>query len=128
MKRFQDQTFVYLLLLSAVVIPSAWGTALNINNPGFENAVNTFNTGNGPFGQVVPGSSIAPQGGILTNWVVNFSSTDSAAGSFAPFNGGNNWTTTWWGGKNVGYLQVASPGVSVSLSQLLTDTLQNDTT
>lgn len=67
-------------------------------------------------------------GGTLPNWTVASNSVNTAAGGFAPSAGGNNWTSTWWSGSNIGYLQSTANGATVSLSQVLGDNLLNDTT
>jgi hypothetical protein len=97
-----------------------------INNSGFESG-NLTQVGNGTFSQLVPGSSIFAAGGTLDNWTVAFSTTASAAGGFDPSAGGVNWTTKWWDGNNIAYLQIGAAG-TVSLSQTLTATLLDNST
>src|SRR5262249_8899544 len=63
----------------------------------------------------------------LGSWTASSTTTGAAAGGFSPSAGSPNWTSPWWAGNNIGYLQINQPG-TVSLSQVLTDTLQNNTT
>jgi hypothetical protein len=113
-----------LVLVSVASVP-AFATLLTIQNPGFETG-NLTQVGNGTFSQLISGSTIFAAGGTLANWTASSTTTNAAAGGFAPSAGGNNWTSTWWSGNNIGYLQISSAG-TVSLSQTLTDSLQNNT-
>ncbi|MEZ5351986.1 MAG: PEP-CTERM sorting domain-containing protein [Bryobacteraceae bacterium] len=108
-------TTVGSLLLAAGLHTAAHALPISITNPGFE-AANLTLVGNGVFSQLVPGSGIFAQGGTLDGWTIAFSSTDSAGGGFAPAALPLNWTTTWWSGNNIAYLQ-ASGNVQISLSQ-----------
>jgi hypothetical protein len=98
---------------------------VSILNPSFESA-NLPLVGNGTFSQLIAGSTIFASGGTLDGWMAGANTSNSAAGGFAPSPGGNNWTSSWWQGSNVAYVQLSGPGV-VSLGQALPDTLQNDT-
>src|SRR5262245_20563308 len=113
---------LFFLLLSGLI----QAAPLTIQNAGFETGSLT-QVGNGTFSQLVAGSSVFAAGGTLPNWTVAFTSTGTAAGGFAPSAGGVNWTSTWWSGNNIGYLQ-ANTGSTVSLSQVLVDSLANNTT
>jgi hypothetical protein len=116
----------------AVIIPilalSGLGSAapVAIVNPGFESADLPL-VGNGQFSQLIPGSTIFASGGTLDGWTAGANTVNATAGAFNPSPGGNNWTSNWWQGNNIGYLQLSGPGV-VSLLQVLSDTLQNDAT
>lgn len=111
----------YVLLLCGL-----GATPITINNAGFENGSLPL-AGNGFSSQVVFGSALSPSGGTLPDWTWTYSSLDTAAGLFAPSPGGNNWTSTWWSGNNIGYLQVTD-GFAIYLAQTLNATLMNDST
>ncbi len=115
-----------VVLTLALLAGLVHATPIPIQNAGFETANLTLN-GNGTFSQLVAGSTIFVAGGSLSNWTVANSNLDAAAGAFAPSPGGNNWTSTWWSGNNIGCLQQSSAG-TVSLSQVLSENLLNDTT
>jgi hypothetical protein len=101
------------------------GSTITVQNAGFESAILAQN-GNGTFSQLIPGSTIFASGGTLDNWVASSSTVGAAAGGFDPGSGNPNWTSTWWSGNNIGYLQVTSG--TVALSQTLAATLLNDST
>jgi hypothetical protein len=106
-------------ILCADVIPVA--------NPSFETATLAFNAGNGPFSQIIPGSSIFTTGGTLADWTATASNDQfAAAGAFDPNLSGINWTSKWWDGNNVGYVQIEDVG-TVALSQVLTTNLLDNT-
>jgi hypothetical protein len=115
---------IALLFLGAVV---ACAQSITIQNPGFENATLPMNLGTGPFCNLIPGSTVYPTGGTVTNWTAATTTANSAVGAVAPIIGGTNWTSKWWSGNNVAYIVVAAPGTA-SLSQTLSATLQNGTT
>ncbi|MBM3785118.1 MAG: PEP-CTERM sorting domain-containing protein [Acidobacteria bacterium] len=99
-----------------------------IGNPGFESAVLAIPSAQGPFSQVVPGSTFVPAAGTLDNWTVTAFSPATAAGGFAPAPVPLNWLNTkWWSGNNVGYLQTTVPGGLITLSQIV-GTLADNTT
>src|SRR6185369_4726098 len=101
--------------------------SLTISNASFETATLSISSGNGPYSNVLVSSTLGPAGGTLGNWTASSTTTAAAAGGFAPTLGGSNWTSKWWTGNNIGFLQVVSGG-TVSLSQTLSDTLQNNLT
>ena len=102
---------------------------ITIINPSFETATLPFNAGNGSYNQLIPGSTINPPvtGGTLAGWTASSNSVNSSAGAFDPNAGGVNWTTQWWNGNNVAYLQESALGVTSMLSETLGSTLQNNT-
>jgi hypothetical protein len=120
-------------LLSFAAAFALFATALHaslvpVTNPSFESATLPFNTGNGPFSQVVPGSSIFSTGGTVDGWSVFTNSDASAAtGAFDPNLSGTNWTSKWWDGNNVAYVQTNQQGNNVDLFQIL-GPLANNTT
>ncbi|MEP7353831.1 MAG: PEP-CTERM sorting domain-containing protein [Acidobacteriota bacterium] len=110
-------------------VQDAKAASLTILNAGFETAnLSILGQPNGPFNQLLAGSTIFAASGTLANWTVASSSLDAAAGGFAPNTSGLNWTSQWWGGTNIGYLQAGTAGVTISLSQTLSDVLLNDST
>ena len=111
-------TFATSMLIRADVV--------TVLNSGFESG-NLTQVGNGTFSQLVPNSIVFAAGGTLDDWTVAFSTTDAAAGGFDPSSGGVNWTTQWWDGNNIAYLQVGGNG-TVSLSQTLSSVLLDDST
>jgi HpiC1 cyclase len=114
-----------ILLFVSVATERTFASLIPIQNAGFETG-NLTQVGNGTFSQLIAGSTIFAAGGTLSNWTASSTTINSTAGGFAPSAGGNNWTSTWWSGNNIGYLQISSAG-SVSLSQTLADSLQNNT-
>ena len=108
---------------------AAQAGSITVTNASFESATLPFGAGNGSYNQLIPGSTINPPvtGGTLTGWTATSNSVNSAAGAYAPNAGGVNWTTPWWSGNEVAYLQESGSGVTTSLSQVLGDTLQDDT-
>jgi hypothetical protein len=104
----------------ALVATALYSDSVPVTNPSFESATLAFNAGNGPFSQVVPGSSIFATGGTVDGWSV-FSSSDAAAaaGVFDPDLSAINWTSKWWDGNNVAYVQTNQPGNDVDLFQVL---------
>lgn len=113
------------LLLAVGALPLA-AASITIANSSFETATLPLNSGNGNYNNVLVGSAF-PVGGTLSNWTANSSTVSASVGAFAPTPGGNNWTSTWWGGSNIAILQVTSVG-SATLSQVLGATLANNTT
>jgi uncharacterized protein (TIGR03437 family) len=113
------RTFPILIFFSIVGL--APGQSINIQNASFETASLTLNVGAGPYCNVLSGSTVAV-GGTLANWTASGSTNNGAAGAYHP-----PVTPTWWVGNNVGYVYVFGPG-TVSLSQTLSATLQNETT
>jgi hypothetical protein len=112
-------------LLSFTATLALLATALHANlvpvtNPSFESATLPFDAGNGPFSQVVPGSSIFATGGTVDGWsVFTTSDTSAAVGAYDPNLSGINWTSKWWDGNNVAYLQANQPGTEIDLFQVL---------
>lgn len=94
--------------------------SITIPNNSFENASLPFNIGLGPYCNVLPGSRVGG-GGTLANWTAASTTTNAAAGAYAPA------FSKWWDGNNIGYIYVFGPGVA-SLSQTLSAPLQNNTT
>ena len=115
-----------LFALGALPIVAA---PIPIVNASFEIAtLTTIDPSNGAYNNLVPGSTISATGGTLSNWSVNTTAGfNSSGGAFAPSPGGNNWTSSWWGGNNIGYLQLTGLGTA-SLSQSLSATLASNTT
>lgn len=112
----------------ALLAAAASGTPLSVPNFSFETASLTLSSGDGPYSEIIPWSTISKPGGTLGSWIYHFTTTASATGAFAPdLPDSGNWATAWWSGSNVGYLELDSPG-SVSLTDLLTATLSDDTT
>lgn len=101
---------------------------VTVANPSFESATLPSNIGNGPFSQVVAGSTIFAAGGTVDGWSV-FAGSDSfaAAGAYDPNLSATNWTSKWWDGNNVAYVQISQPGADIDLFQLL-GPLANNTT
>jgi hypothetical protein len=114
--------FLMLVLVSGVIRSAP----VTISNPSFETAALTL-SGNGPYSNLIAGSTIASTSGTLANWTASATTTAAAAGGFAPTIGGVNWSSKWWTGSNIAYLQLNAAG-SATLSQTLSDTLQNNTT
>jgi hypothetical protein len=115
-----------VLILSLLALPGG-AQSVSISNASFETATLAFTSGNGSYSNVISGSTIGSPGGTLANWTATTSTTAAAAGAFAPTSGGVNWTSTWWSGSNIGYLQVNAAG-TVSISQTVAATLQTNTT
>jgi hypothetical protein len=105
----------------------AHAQAINVQNPSFETATLPINGGNGPFCQLIAGSTIAGyvQSGSVANWTASSTTKNAGVGVSAPTPGGNNWTTKWWSGNNIAFVQATSIGTA-SLSQTLADVLQNN--
>jgi hypothetical protein len=123
---------VRLTMALAVIgfgIQQADAAAITILNAGFESAsLSLLGQPDGPFSQILAGSTMFTPGGTLNNWTAASSSTVAAAGGLAPNSSGFNWTVAWWGGGNIAYLQAGAVGTTVSLSQTLTDVLLNNST
>src|SRR5579862_4205618 len=116
-----------LVLLSLACLCAA--QSIPVANPSFETATLATDGPNGPFSQLLPGSTIHtyPLSGTLANWSASSTTLNAGAGAFDPNLGGNNWTTKWWSGNNVAWLQTHSAG-SISLTQTLSAALQNNAT
>src|SRR5437763_28850 len=121
--RSRNAVLFLLLTLVSVVVRTA---PVTVSNPSFETATLPFNGGNGPYSNLIAGSTIASTGGTLANWTASATTTAAAAGAYAPTIGGLNWTSKWWTGSNMVYMQVSSAGTA-TLSQTLSDTLLNNT-
>ena len=99
-----------------------------VANPSFEIGTQVSSP-NGSYSQLIPGSSFAPAAGKLSEWSATSTGTNTAAGSYSPTLGPPNWNNPFhgrWDGSSIGYLQVDGTG-SVTMTQTLTATLQNDT-
>jgi uncharacterized protein (TIGR03437 family) len=94
-------------------------------NASFESG-NLTSSASGTYSQLIAGSTIAGASGTTDSWIAASNTTNAAAGSFGPTVGGNNWPTKF-SSPTLGYLQVSGAG-TVSLSQTLAATLQNDMT
>jgi hypothetical protein len=118
-----------LFLTCAFLAGLADAQSIAVQNPSFETATLAQQSGNGAFSNLIAGSTFtaSPAGGTLANWTAASTTLNAAAGAFAPTPGGNNWTTPWWTGNNIAYLQIGAAG-TVSLSQTLPTLLQNNTT
>ncbi|HEY2383297.1 MAG TPA: FG-GAP-like repeat-containing protein [Terriglobia bacterium] len=117
----------FLLLVLGIGTLAVLAAAVTISNASFETATLSINSGSGPYSNVIVGSTVAATAGTLANWTANSTTTGAAAGGLAPTIGSANWTSKWWTGTNIAYLQINAAG-TVSLSQTLSDTLQNNTT
>ena len=114
--------FAFALAFSAV----AWAVPITVLNPSFESAILPINGGNGPFSQLIASPAFGTVGGTLTSWIASSTDNNANAGGFDPSPGGSNWTTKWWDGNNIGYVQGFFAGTGtqvVSLSQTLSATL-----
>jgi hypothetical protein len=118
-----------MLLACSFAAGLAGAQSISIQNPSFETATMSIFNSNGSANNLVAGSTISgePTGGTLANWTASSTTLAAAAGAFAPNPGGNNWSSPWWTGNNIGYLQTSAAG-TVSLSQTLPTLLQNGTT
>ena len=118
-----------IFLACAFAAGLADAQSISIQNSSFETATMSISNSNGSANNLIAGSTIVGEttGGTLANWVASSTTLNAAAGAFAPSPGGNNWTSPWWTGNNIVYLQTKTPG-TVSLSQTLSTPLQNDTT
>jgi hypothetical protein len=101
--------------------------SVTIANASFETATLPLNGGNGAYSNLIAGSTLAATAGTVANWTAAASTTNADAGGYVPASGGINWTSKWWSGSNIVFMQINSPG-TVSLSQTLAATLQNNTT
>src|SRR4051812_15354744 len=99
--------FILVLGFATVVVRAA---SVTIPNASFETATLPTNGGNGPYSNVIVGSTLVSPTGTLGNWTASSTTTNAAAGGFAPTLGGINWSTKWWSGSNIGYLQVFAAG------------------
>ena len=113
------------LLLAALGAMAAYSVPLNILNPSFETATLPFNMGRGPVNN--PYTTAFPSGGSLANWSYIGDIHDDFIGALSPTPGGPNWTSLWYGGNNIGYVESRGFGPS-ALVQTLSDTLQTNTT
>ena len=118
-------------LLAVFLLCAGWMQAqsITVQNASFETATLPINGANGPFAQLISGSTIAGYSlsGSVANWAGSSTTKNAGAGAAALTPGGNNFTARWWTGNNVGWVQTTSAGTA-SLSQALTDALQNNTT
>jgi uncharacterized protein (TIGR03437 family) len=105
---------------------SGFAQDITIQNSSFEAATLPLFQFYGQFNNVIDHSVLNVTSGMLPAWQGFSTITNASAGALAPTEGGGNWTTTWFSGKNVGYLQIGSKGV-VSMSQTLSAKLQNNT-
>ncbi len=117
-----------LFLVCAFVAGLADAQSIAIQNPSFENAI-LPNSAAGSFSNLIAGSTFSgsPSGGTLDSWTAASTTTNAAAGAFAPSPGGVNWGSAWWTGNNIAYLQIGAAG-TVSLSQTVSAVLQNGRT
>jgi hypothetical protein len=120
------KTRLSIALTFGFLTVASHATPITVPNYSFESATLPL-AGNGTFNQLIAGSTIFTSGGTLDSWVASSTTINAAAGAFSPSPGGNNWTSTWWQGNNIGYLQLSSPG-SASLSDALSATLDDSTT
>jgi HpiC1 cyclase/Bacterial Ig-like domain (group 3)/FG-GAP-like repeat/Viral BACON domain/Right handed beta helix region/CARDB len=117
---------VWIILAALLTITAGVATlvvraaSLTISNASFETATLPISSGNGPYSNLLTGQ------GTLGSWTASTTSANALAGGWAPTLGGSNWTSKWWTGNNVVILQVNAAG-TVTLSQTLSDTLQNNT-
>jgi len=112
-------------ILAVLAAGSALTAPLNILNASFETATLPFNLGRGPVNN--PYTMTFPTGGSLANWGYLGDLHDDFSGALSPTAGGPNWTTAWYNGNNIGYVESRGPGPS-ALVQTLSDTLQTNTT
>jgi hypothetical protein len=122
-------SLLFLACILSAGLAHAQSTSIPIQNSSFETAnLMTFgNGGQGPYSNLIMGSTIDGFGGTLANWTSSSPTVNSGAGAWDPNPGGLNWTSKWWDGNNIAYLQISTAG-TVSLSQTLSTTLQNNTT
>ena len=109
------------------ITAGCYAVPITVPNFSFETATLTLNAGNGPFSQLIPGSSLASASGTLASWTASSTTSSAEAGAFAPTAGGNNWTNTWWQGNNVGYLLLEGAGTA-ALNGALGVNLNNNET
>ncbi len=98
--------------------------SIEVHNDSFEDGTLTLNAGAGPYSNVLQGSKV-PLGGTLPDWKALGTTVNAAAGAYTPAS--NFPMGRWWAGNAFGYIYVFGPG-AVSLSQLLPQTLQSNTT
>jgi hypothetical protein len=104
---------ISLIFLGAI---TACAQSITVQNAEFENAtLPLVNPGAGTYCQLIPGSPIGT-GGSLANWTATATSSSAAAGAALTL-----------GGISAGYLYAFRAGVAVSLSQVLSTSLQNNT-
>jgi uncharacterized protein (TIGR03437 family) len=117
---------LFALLFLACSVANA--QSITIQNPSFETATLPFPGGGaGPYCNLIASTNEATSG-TLANWTGASSGVDAAAGAWAPVVGNvNDWTSKWWVGNNIGFVQ-AYASATVTLSQALTAMLQNNTT
>jgi len=99
---------------------------ITVQNSSFEAATLPLFGGYGSFNNLVANSNLATLNGSVSNWSGTATIQNAAAGALAPIAGGPNWTTHWFAGNNVAYLQISNAG-TVSLSQTLGTKLENNT-
>lgn len=116
-----------LFLACAFAAGLADAQSISVQNPSFENAILSTTSANGAVSDLIAGSTIEQPGGTLSNWTAASTTVDAAAGGFSPSSAAVNWTSPWWTGNNIGYLQIGAAG-TVSLSQTLSAVLLNNTT
>jgi uncharacterized protein (TIGR03437 family) len=119
----QMQKQVTLLFLASLC---GFAQNITVQNSSFEAATLPLYGGYGSFNNVVANSNLATLNGSVSNWTGNATVQNAAAGVLAPIARGPNWTTHWFTGNNVAYLQISNAG-TVSLSQTLGTRLENNT-
>jgi len=113
---FMKYFTIALLSLPIFAVP------IPIQNPSFEEGDLPL-VGNGQFSQVIPFSVIAGSGGTLPGWNYSTSTTRSTFGGFAPSAASVNWSSPWWDGNNIAYIQVDAMTAGVTMYQELTTPL-----
>jgi len=102
-----------------------------VSNPSFETADLTLSAADGPYCNLIPNSTLAayPLSGSVANWTASSTSTQAGAGadSFPSSALAANWTSKWWDGNNLAWMQINAAG-TVSMSQTLSAVLLNNTT
>jgi hypothetical protein len=127
MKNNRLLAYLSICALCLLLDHNAEGASITVQNASFETGTLPLNAGNGPFSQLIVGSTLYATSGACADWTTSSTTTNAAAGCFAPSAGGHNWSSQWWTGNNIGYLQLSGAG-TVSLSQTLSATLQDNTT
>ena len=114
------------LLLLALSVAYAAAVPVTVLNPSFEIATLPMTFATGSVSNLVTGT--IPLGGTVGNWTAFNAPNGNNVGAFAPNAAPQNWTTPWWTGSNVGYMQNYATGTtSGGLTQTLSTTYQADT-
>lgn len=108
--------------------------AIPIPNYSFETATLPLNGDTrfavlaGPLNNLIAGSHLSDTAGTLADWTASSTSLNADVGALSPDPGGSNWSSKWWDGNNIAYMQETSPGTTASLSQTISYVLADNTT